>query len=253
MVRLTTELFADRPQFVNSINMREINLRGQKIPAIENMGVTRDQFDVIDFTDNDIRKLDNFPTFTRLDTLYLHNNRINYIAPDIATKLPNLKTLALTNNNLCELGDIEPLAECKKLEFVTFIGNPLTHKENYRLYIIYKLPSVRVIDFNRVRMIERDSAKKMFKGKSGKKARDAIQKSVHTEDPSEVEASSGASSGGQKLTDEDRDKIKEAIRNAKSLSEVNYLQSILASGKIPEKGWNRQMDLNSVEEAMMEA
>ncbi|PIC43816.1 hypothetical protein B9Z55_004412 [Caenorhabditis nigoni] len=91
------------------------------------------------------------------------------------------------------------------------------------------------------------------RGKSGKKARDAIQKSVHTEDPSEVEASSGASSGGQKLTDEDRDKIKEAIRNAKSLSEVNYLQTILASGKIPEKGWNRQMDLNSVEEAMMEA
>lgn len=251
MVRLTTDLFADRPQFVNPINMREINLRGQKIPVIENMGVTRDQFDVIDLTDNDIRKMDNFPTFTRLNTLYLHNNRINYIAPDIATKLPNLKTLALTNNNLCELGDIEPLSECKKLEYVTFIGNPITHKENYRMYIIYKLPSVRVIDFNRVRQTEREAAKKLFKGKSGKKARDAIQKSVHTEDPSEVETSgSGSGGAGQKLTDEDRDKIKEAIRNAKSLSEVNYLQSILASGKIPEKGWNRQMDQNSVEEAM---
>ncbi|CAI2336272.1 unnamed protein product [Caenorhabditis sp. 36 PRJEB53466] len=250
MVRLTTELFAERPQFVNSINLREMNLRGQKIPVIENMGVTRDQFDVVDLSDNDIRKLDNFPTSTRLSTLYLHNNRINYIAPDIGTKLPNLKTLALTNNNLCELGDIEPLAECKKLEYVSFIGNPLTHKDNYRLYIIFKLPSVRVIDFVRVRLTERDDAKKLFKGKSGKKARDAIQKSVHTEDPSEVEASNG-SAIGQKLTDEDRDKIKEAIKNAKSLSEVNYLQSILASGKVPEKGWNRQLDqINNQEEAM---
>lgn len=76
MVRLTNDLFSERPQFVNAINMREINLRGQKIPVIENMGVTRDQFDVIDLTDNDIRKLDNFPTFSRLSTLYLHNNRI---------------------------------------------------------------------------------------------------------------------------------------------------------------------------------
>ncbi|CAL2031181.1 unnamed protein product [Caenorhabditis brenneri] len=251
MVRLTTDLFAERPQFVNSINQREINLRGQKIPVIENMGVMRDQFDVIDLTDNDIRKLDNFSTSTRLNTLYLHNNRINYIAPDIATKLPNLKTLALTNNNLCELGDIEPLAECKKLEYVSFIGNPITHKENYRMYVIYKLPTVRVIDFNRVRLTERDAAKKLFKGKSGKKARDAIQKSVHTEDPSEVEANGASTNAaGQNLTDEDREKIKEAIRNAKSLAEVNYLQSVLASGKIPEKGWNRQMDQNSVEEPM---
>lgn len=92
----------------------------------------------------------------------------------------------------------------------------------------------------------------MFKGKSGKKARDAIQKSVHNEDPSEVEqnGASGGASGGQNLSDEDREKIKEAIKNAKTLSEVNYLQSILASGKIPEKGWNRQMDQSSTEEPM---
>lgn len=165
-------------------------------------------------------------------------------------KLPNLKTLALTNNNICELGDIEPLSECKKLEYVTFIGNPITHKDNYRLYIIYKLPSVRVIDFNRVRLTERDAAKKMFKGKSGRKAREAIQKSVHTEEPSEVETNGSSGGAGQKLTDEDREKIKEAIKNAKSLGEVNYLQSILASGKVPEKGWNRQMDQTMLEEPM---
>ncbi|CAB3405391.1 unnamed protein product [Caenorhabditis bovis] len=242
MVRLTAEFMADRPQFVNTLNMRELNLRGCKIPVIENMGVTRDQFDLIDFTDNDIRKLDNFPNFKRLSVLYLHNNRINYIAPDIGAKLPNLKTLVLTNNNICELGDIDPLANCEKLEYVTFIGNPITHKENYRLYIIYKLSTVRVIDFNRVRLSEREAAKMMFKGKSGKKARDAIQRSVHTDDVTEKENNA---TPGSNLTDDDKAKIKEAIKNAKSLAEVNYLQSILASGKVPEKGWNRQlMDQN---------
>ncbi|CAI5442657.1 unnamed protein product [Caenorhabditis angaria] len=238
MVRLTAELLSERPQFVNTLNLREINIRGQKVPVIENMGVTRDQFDVIDLTDNDIRKLDNFPTFKRLSILYLHNNRINYIAPDIAQKLPNLKTIALTNNNICELGDIDPLANCQKLEYVTFIGNPITHKDNYRLYIIFKLPTVRVIDFNRVKLSEREAAKKMFKGKSGKKARDSIQRSVHTEEAQ----SEKENSVGVQLTSEDREKIKDAVKNAKSLAEVNYLQSILASGRVPEKGWNRQLD-----------
>ncbi|KAK1327900.1 hypothetical protein QTO34_012809 [Cnephaeus nilssonii] len=34
---------------------------GYKIPVIENLGATLDQFDAIDFSDNEIRKLDGFP------------------------------------------------------------------------------------------------------------------------------------------------------------------------------------------------
>lgn len=36
----------------------------------------QDQFDVMDFSDNDIRKLDGFPKLKRLKTLLLNNNRI---------------------------------------------------------------------------------------------------------------------------------------------------------------------------------
>lgn len=49
---------------------------GYKIPQIENMGATLDQFDTIDFSDNDIRKLDGFPLLKRLKCLLLNNNRI---------------------------------------------------------------------------------------------------------------------------------------------------------------------------------
>lgn len=49
---------------------------GYKIPQIENMGATLDQFDTIDFSDNDIRKLDGFPQLPRLKCLLLNNNRI---------------------------------------------------------------------------------------------------------------------------------------------------------------------------------
>lgn len=36
----------------------------------------QDQFDTIDFTDNDIRKLDKFPLLKRLKHVLLSNNRI---------------------------------------------------------------------------------------------------------------------------------------------------------------------------------
>lgn len=49
---------------------------GYKIPQIENMGATLDQFDTIDFSDNDLRKLDGFPILSRIKCLLLNNNRI---------------------------------------------------------------------------------------------------------------------------------------------------------------------------------
>ena len=41
MVRLTVELIDETQQFVNSIQLRELSLRGYKIPIIENMGITK--------------------------------------------------------------------------------------------------------------------------------------------------------------------------------------------------------------------
>lgn len=76
MVRLSFETISDAYQFVNAIQQREITLRDLQVPAIENLGVTKDQFDVIDLTDNNIRKIENFPLMRRLETLLLHNNRV---------------------------------------------------------------------------------------------------------------------------------------------------------------------------------
>lgn len=52
---------------------------GYKIPQIENLGATLDQFDTIDFSENDLRKLDGFPYLPRLKCLLLNNNRIVYV------------------------------------------------------------------------------------------------------------------------------------------------------------------------------
>jgi U2 small nuclear ribonucleoprotein A' len=41
MPRLTSELVASSPQFMNPLKERELDLRGNSIPAIENLGAAR--------------------------------------------------------------------------------------------------------------------------------------------------------------------------------------------------------------------
>lgn len=62
--------------------------------------VTQDQFDAIDFSDNEIKKVDNFPRYRRLSSLLLCNNHVSRIAADLGAQLPNLSCLILTNNKV---------------------------------------------------------------------------------------------------------------------------------------------------------
>ncbi|KAI6242978.1 hypothetical protein M3Y99_00208500 [Aphelenchoides fujianensis] len=245
MVRLSVETINDSYQFINAVRQREINLRNLQIPAIENLGTTKDQFDVIDLTDNNIRKVDNLPLLPRLDTLLLHNNRIQQLQKDIGQQLPNLRTLALTNNNIAELGDIEPLSKCTKLEYLTLVGNPISNKPHYRAYVIYKLKSLRVLDFRRIKDVERKAAIKLFKGKKGQELKDQLVKTsqltggdddraltVHGRTAAELEKIQGECISF--FFSSTNARLQNAIKNAKTLAEIEQLQSLLQSGRIPD-------------------
>lgn len=144
-----------------------------KIPAIENLGATKvtnwssdggfwgllergllilqDLNDTIDFTNNDLRVLGNFPRLIRLQHLLLANNRIHRIEPNLHEHVPNLTTLILTNNSIQELGDLACLANCRRLTYLSLLDNPVTKKKHYRLYLIHKLPKLRVLDFLKIK------------------------------------------------------------------------------------------------------
>ena len=168
MVRLTTEVVQKAPSYINPVKDRELDLRGNRIPQIENLAVSKvpssslsssnwtmnlqqDQNDAIDLTDNDIRQLHNLPRLKRLRTLFLGRNRIDSISPTLASSVPNLTTLILTSNNISELGDLAPLKECKKLTFLSLLDNPVTRKDDYRLFVIFSMPQLRFLDFRRVK------------------------------------------------------------------------------------------------------
>lgn len=236
MVRLTADLIWKSPHFFNAIRERELDLRGNKIPVIENLGATEDQFDTIDLTDNEIVKLENFPYLNRLGTLLLNNNRITRINPKIGEFLPKLHTLVLTNNRLTNLSEIDPLSSLPKLHFLSLIDNNITKKPNYRLYVIHKLKFLRLLDFRKVKQKERLEANNLFASQGAEEQ--AKEASVKTIVPSEVPAAPEVPKEEQAPkqtapTPEQIIAIKAAIVNSQTLEEVARLEQALKSGQIP--------------------
>mmetsp|Transcript_44369 Transcript_44369/g.116573 ORF Transcript_44369/g.116573 Transcript_44369/m.116573 type:complete len:305 (+) Transcript_44369:1232-2146(+) len=229
-MRLTAEVVARSPAFLNPLKDRELDLRGNKIAVMENLAATQDQFDSIDLSDNEILKVECMANLPRLTQLLLSNNRVTRLSEGIGKTLPNLKVLALTNNHLTALAQLEPLAQVLGLTSLSLVDNPVTKVEGYRAFVIALLPKLRTLDFKRVRPAERAAAeaayrrsnRKVLKGPGGRDA---------------PAASAAANSGGgvitappKKLTEEQVAKITQAIANASSLEEVQRLERALKAG-----------------------
>ncbi|KAG7004954.1 hypothetical protein G7Y79_00022g051750 [Physcia stellaris] len=247
-MRLTAELIQNSLSYLNPLKERELDLRGHKIPAIENLGVAKDQ-DAIDFTDNDISALANFPLSPRLRTLLLARNRISSIQPTLANSLPNLTCLILTQNNLAELADLDTLRHFTKLTHLSLLDNPVTRKEHYRYWIIWRCPTVRFFDYQKVKDAERAKANELFgtfKEPSALASKIMGIKSRTFDIPSVSGIANGVIPGDKsyrvKLTEKEKKHVEALIRNAKSLQEITRLEKELNEGRIPGGGGGDKMD-----------
>ncbi|KAJ6604277.1 leucine-rich repeat-domain-containing protein [Mycena vulgaris] len=241
-MKLTPELLAQASSTLNPIKERQLDLRGYKIPAIENLGVTRDQHDAIDLTDNSIVTLGNLPLLKRLNTLLLANNKVSHISPSIHISVPNLTTLVLTNNQFTELGDLEPLKELRYLKYVSLMGNPVREKKWYREWLAWRLPGLRVLDFQRIRDKERQTAKTLFLTAenlptalattlSTTVSTQSTKTAITTDEP---KAAPLMGKAGRLMSKEDAEKVKAAIAKATSMEEVRRLERSLREGYMPE-------------------
>ncbi|KAH6613959.1 U2 small nuclear ribonucleoprotein A [Boeremia exigua] len=233
-MRLTTDLINSSLSFINCLTERELDLRGHKISAVENMGAARNN-DAIDLTDNDIAQLGNFPLQPRLRTLFLGQNRISNIQPNLSTSIPNLQTLVLTKNRLTELADLDPLGGFKKLVFLCVIGNPVASKENYRYWVIWRCPTIRYLDFAKVKDVERKKAEELF-GTSDEPTELASKIMGVKSTGFVAPITNGADSSYNKdriYTDDEKSRMRAAIQAASSLAEMAKLEKDFAEGRIP--------------------
>eukprot|EP01041_Mallomonas_annulata_P011145 gene11145-23297_t len=212
--------------YINPVKDREINLRGLKLSAIENISVLQDQFDVIDFSDNEIKKLDNLPKMKRLSTILLNNNYVSKIS-QLGENAPNISTLVLTNNRISQLSEIDNIAAFTKLELLSLLDNPITLNEHYRLYAIFKIPSLKSLDFRKVKKEERVEASKLFTSVTGK----GILSSV--EHDAQLQLAASRKGTPATLSEDQKKQIRDAIANASSPEEMDRIEKQLRAGTFP--------------------
>ena len=111
-------------------------------------------------------------------------NRVNTIQSTLPNSIPNLTTLVLTSNNFAELADLDILGRFSRLTHLSLLENPVARKEvriyvyplsafsllsskltasqHYRHWIIWRCPTVRFLDYQKVKDVERAKATELF-------------------------------------------------------------------------------------------
>ena len=63
--------------------------------------------------------------------------------------------------------DLEPLRTLPRLLRLVLHGNPVTAKPNYRLYVMYLCPNLKVLDYRKIKPKEREAARSTFEQEIG--------------------------------------------------------------------------------------
>ena len=127
-MRLSAEMIAAAEQRPNPLGERELILRGLGIPAMEHLGATRDAFDTLDFSNNQLTRLDNLPKLPRLQQLLLSNNLIDTVDL-MKDNTPNVTAVTLSYNRIQDLHVVESMGKAfPKLEFLSLVGNTVTRE-----------------------------------------------------------------------------------------------------------------------------
>ncbi|UVC54072.1 leucine-rich repeat, typical subtype containing protein [Theileria orientalis] len=161
-MKLSPALISQGYQILSPTGDRTLSLRDSRISVVANLGATNDDYDSLDLSNNDIIKLENFPLLPRLKTLILAGNRVSKIADDIGSCLPNLSSLVLTNNSITTVSQLEPLFKCKSLERLSLLDNHVVAVPHFREYLIHKIPSLKYLNFTKVKRKEREEATALF-------------------------------------------------------------------------------------------
>lgn len=226
-MKLTANTIHNAPNVVNPEGKLTLNLRNLQITYIENLELTQDAFSVFDFTNNEIVELSGLPPFKNLETLLLANNSISTIvlAPE------SLKSISLTNNNISRFGHILPLRHVL-LTSLVLLGNPIALDKSFRLFVVWLIPSLRVLDFVKVKESERVQAKEVF-GNSFDEATPAALALIEGGDAPKVEKDTRLmKTTVKKLTKEQKEKLVGDLEKAESMEEIEKIQKALKDGYV---------------------
>lgn len=255
MPRLSATVLQSSEQHTNALGERELILRGLSIPAVEHLAATLDQYDALDLSDNNLVLLENFPKLKRLSSLLCSDNAIEGCdGSNLGKNVPELRSLVLTGNRIGRLDEVRKLGEhCTKLEFLTLLGNPVTRRQHYRLYTIHKIPSLKVLDFAKVKDDERARAGRLASSAAGAALEGDVRLEAREASLAKAEGMTASSSSGagaaktfepgggssaaeafvSNFSREQKDRIRTMVAEAGSPEEIERIEASVRRGIFP--------------------
>lgn len=158
-MKLTPQVLRDAPNVISPEGKLTVVLRNLDIPYIENLDLTNDSIQALDLTNNHIGEFGDVPARPDLQVVLLANNNISRVGTN--GTLP-LRSLLLANNNLGAFSAVAPLRQFHTLQTLLMVGNPIAREHHYRPFVIWLLPSLRVLDCAKVKAAERSAACDLF-------------------------------------------------------------------------------------------
>jgi len=120
--------------------LKKLELGKNKINVIENLSHL-ESLNQLSLEDNEIHTLANFPIFKNLMELYVGNNYIE-----------NVK-------------EVRHLTDLPKLIILDISGNPFTKESNYRIFILFYIKKLKVLDGISIEASEAQLARETFTGR----------------------------------------------------------------------------------------
>ena len=117
----------------------------------------------LDLGKNKLSKIENLETLVHLTQLSLEDNDIQSLHG--LESSVSLMELYIGNNHISTLKQIQHLKDLPKLIILDLSGNPLCRELNYRLYSVYYLRKLKVLDGIGVDVNEQAMAREKYSGK----------------------------------------------------------------------------------------
>ncbi|KGU07042.1 U2 small nuclear ribonucleoprotein A' [Candida albicans P87] len=233
-MRLTAQVINEAPEILNPEGKLTLLLRDLQITELENLAITQNKYQVIDLSNNDLISLGNIPKrFNNLQCLLLSNNNISYIDDESFSSDNHITSITLFNNNIYKFQKSFK-DKFPKLETLILLGNPITEMENYRYFIIWLIPSLKVLDFKKVKQAERKTSEDMF-GTNRDEFNSLAQqmfKNENTEIKLDGKSDRQVKNFVKKMTDEERQQLLKKLETATSIEEIERIENDLKEGAV---------------------
>ncbi|CAX42409.1 component of U2 snRNP, putative [Candida dubliniensis CD36] len=233
-MRLTAQVINEAPEILNPEGKLTLLLRDLQITELENLAITQNKYQVLDLSNNDLISLGNIPkSFNNLECLLLSNNNISYIDDDSFPSENHITSISLFNNNIYKFQKSFK-DKFTRLETLVLLGNPITEIENYRHFIIWLIPNLKVLDFKKVKQAERNTSESMF-GTNHDEFNTLAQSMFSNENENiklDGKSDRQVKNFVKKLSDEERQQLLKKLETATSIEEIERIENDLKEGMV---------------------